>query len=363
MKKLAFLLSLLAIPAVAQYNPPAVTATALYQYASAPAACTVGQVYVLISTFQPYYCSAANTWSAFGSGGGGSFTALTGDATSTSTGGATTVKGLNGTLLSGLATGVLGNTTSTGVPFIYNASTPIPAAYGGTGTTFGAMTPFGNGLVEYCAITVDGTLTCSQGPTIDGCAFSSHTGEGVSATKPVVSKWGSNAASGACSGWYGDIAVYYDGRQPKVVYGTAFNATGDYSNARIQIGLVGNACTQATVIASDTPACSYAVMRYSTSASDTFFSLVTDNGSGTPTVTPTTITPASIGAQTLFYVTINIGASSISGCINSTCVTSTTTLPASSSLMFDLHTNTNTSSTGNALMTSGVYGISQNGNY
>lgn len=70
MKKLLFLL-FAAIPALAQYNPPAVTATALYQYASAPSTCTVGQVYVLISTFQPYYCSVANTWTAFGSGGGG----------------------------------------------------------------------------------------------------------------------------------------------------------------------------------------------------------------------------------------------------------------------------------------------------
>ena len=48
--------------------------------------------------------------------GGGTFSALTGDATSTSTGGATTVLGLNGTLLSGLATGILKVTTGTGVP-------------------------------------------------------------------------------------------------------------------------------------------------------------------------------------------------------------------------------------------------------
>ena len=52
------------------------------------------------------------------SGGSGTFNALTGDATSTSTGGATTVVGLNGTLLSGLATGIVKNTTATGVPSI-----------------------------------------------------------------------------------------------------------------------------------------------------------------------------------------------------------------------------------------------------
>ena len=44
------------------------------------------------------------------------FGALSGDATSTSTGGATTVQGINGTRLSGLGTGLLVNTTGTGVP-------------------------------------------------------------------------------------------------------------------------------------------------------------------------------------------------------------------------------------------------------
>jgi hypothetical protein len=52
------------------------------------------------------------------SGGGGSFTALNGDSISTATGGATTVKGINNTLLSGLATGLLKNMTGTGVPSI-----------------------------------------------------------------------------------------------------------------------------------------------------------------------------------------------------------------------------------------------------
>ena len=50
------------------------------------------------------------------------FVQLSGDATSTSTGGATTVKGINGTLLSGLGTGLLWNTTSTGVPSIATAA-------------------------------------------------------------------------------------------------------------------------------------------------------------------------------------------------------------------------------------------------
>ena len=74
------------------------------------------------------YITSSTTWYVYatagvGGGGGGSFTALTGDATSTATGGATTVKGINGTLLSSLATGILKNTTGTGVPSIAVANT------------------------------------------------------------------------------------------------------------------------------------------------------------------------------------------------------------------------------------------------
>jgi len=58
---------------------------------------------------------------------GGLFTALSGDATSTATGGATTVKGINNTLLSGLATGILKNTAGTGVPSIAIAGTDYQA--------------------------------------------------------------------------------------------------------------------------------------------------------------------------------------------------------------------------------------------
>lgn len=39
--------------------------------ASLPATCSAGYVFTLTTTFVPYYCSATNTWTAFGSGGGG----------------------------------------------------------------------------------------------------------------------------------------------------------------------------------------------------------------------------------------------------------------------------------------------------
>lgn len=136
--KSLYILTLLlcGVTAFGQYTPPPVGA---YQYSGSSWIATTTSATSGAIQFTPppaaLYCynSGTSQWvpatSACFGGGGGSFTALTGDATSTSTGGATTVKGLNSTLLSGLATGVLGNTTSTGVPFIYNASNPIPANF------------------------------------------------------------------------------------------------------------------------------------------------------------------------------------------------------------------------------------------
>ena len=56
-------------------------------------------------------------WANIG-GGSGTFITLTGDASSTASGGATTVTGLNNTSLAGLGTGLLKNTTGTGIPSI-----------------------------------------------------------------------------------------------------------------------------------------------------------------------------------------------------------------------------------------------------
>ena len=93
-------------------TPPTVCAAATPIFVIAPGFTGAGNLYGNTSTTTGTSCSQLN------SGGSGTFNALTGDATSTSTGGATTVKGINSTLLSSLATGILKNTTTTGVPSI-----------------------------------------------------------------------------------------------------------------------------------------------------------------------------------------------------------------------------------------------------
>lgn len=91
-------------------------------------------------------------------GGSGTFNALTGDASSTSTGGATTVKGINGTLLSSLATGLVKNTTASGVPSIAAAGTDYLAPTGSaTGLSKASSAAFG---VSECD---NSTITCPGG--------------------------------------------------------------------------------------------------------------------------------------------------------------------------------------------------------
>jgi len=88
MKRLLFL-ALLAVPAVAQVANPSIIAVT-----SLPGSCSAAlPMWVVISTGTVYSCQSGTPTAI---GGSGSFNALTGDATSTSTGGATTVKGLEG---------------------------------------------------------------------------------------------------------------------------------------------------------------------------------------------------------------------------------------------------------------------------
>ncbi len=74
----------------------------------------------------PASCTVAADWVASGGGGGGGITALTQDVTASGSGSvAATVVGINGTLLSSLATGILYNTTSTGIPSIATSANII----------------------------------------------------------------------------------------------------------------------------------------------------------------------------------------------------------------------------------------------
>lgn len=80
--------------------------------------------------------------------------ALTGDATATAGSNAVTVIGINGTNLAGMATGLLKNTTATGVPTIATAGTDYPATGVITGGSVGSSS-----LVPVLTYNANGQLT------------------------------------------------------------------------------------------------------------------------------------------------------------------------------------------------------------
>lgn len=150
-KLLAFLL--FSIPALAQ--SPVIGGAVQYVFTAPSGSCGAAPpIEVLYSTGAIYTCDNG-TWAVQGGGGSGTFNALTGDATSTATGGATTVVGLNGTLLSALATGLLKNTTGTGAPSIATAGTDYVIPSGSiTGTATNITATSNSTLVTLSALSL-----------------------------------------------------------------------------------------------------------------------------------------------------------------------------------------------------------------
>ena len=168
----------------------------------------------------------------------------------------------------------------------------------------------------------------------------------------------SAASSGSSAGWYGFSAPYLDSKQPTLTWIIAYAAAGDYATVRQWMGLLGNSCSVNTLIASDNPACSYVLIRFSTVASDTNYECVTANGSS-QTVTSIGVAPSTTPA--VMNVTVN--ASSATCTVNGTTVTNTTTLPASTTLLYDVFYNTTENTTLKHFEMNGFYGFYQNANY
>lgn len=138
--------------------------------------------------------------------------ALTGDVTSTAGTVVTTVVKINGTALSGLATGVLKNTTGTGVPSIAVAA-DIPTVMttlgdsvigGASGVQTRLAGPTGpNGIPETITSTPSGGVAAAQVWSIPGVAIDAQTG--TSYTIPVIDDvhflTGSNASATAWTGF------------------------------------------------------------------------------------------------------------------------------------------------------------------
>ena len=166
---------------------------------------------------------------------------------------------------------------------------------------------------------------------IAGCATQTVAWVGNTTTSgPNMQKYTSAAVTGDCAGFRTQFTYHANG-WPLITTGAFFPASTDYSSSRIWIGLFANTCSQATIIASDAPACAggYVALRYSSTASDATWQCITFDGT-TQTISP--VTGLSPSATTFQPITVAINSGTSGYCkVLSTAVSITTTLPSSSS--------------------------------
>ena len=160
-------------------------------------ACTSGTGAIYALTGGMFTCQSGVF--ALWAGGSGTFIALYGDATSTASGGSTTVKGINGVVLSALSTGILKNTTVTGTPSIAAASDVVHVFGSGSCSGYlksdgscdiptGSMTwPAAGGIVVYGGSGAWGaSITAPSGEIVGTTDAQTLTNKTVDGVTPAV---------------------------------------------------------------------------------------------------------------------------------------------------------------------------------
>jgi hypothetical protein len=242
-----------------------------------------------------------------------------------------------------------------------------PTTFTGNGVTqAGSTFTFGSGgwfsgLVEDTGCcTVSTSLLVPNGNIYTTCVSSTSSYGAVSATSPLTAVSLSAATSGDCAGWYGVTPAYFSTGQPILYWTINYVTSADYGNDRIWMGLASpetGGCSYTVIDATDTPTtCAVAAIRFSTSASDTYYTGVTCNGSAC-TYTPIGVSPAT----SIVPMSVAINSGSVTFTVNGTSVTSTTTLPPTSALMYSLFLNTTLSNTARYLLLGHIHGVYQSG--
>ena len=225
----------------AQYNPPQVAATQFNQSNSLPTACSAMQVYGLISgtSGSPYYCSAPNTWTAFGGGVGGTVTSFSAGTLSpiftTSVATATTTPALSFTLSTQTANTLFAGPASgsaAGPTFRALVSADIPNNAANTTGTSG-------GLTGSPAITVSSCTGCGGGssiPIVSPYTFVAET-TGTAVTTPAISVTAGQLLIVSCRFGVGSTCVSTDSASDTFTPITAQNIGGVGTGIRMSYAI------------------------------------------------------------------------------------------------------------------------------
>ena len=175
------------------------------------------------------------------SSGSGTFTALTGDATSTATGGNTTVLGINGVLLSGLATGLLKNTTGTGIPSIAVAGTDYLTPTGSGGGLSGVVYSITADDASIVVNTATGAANFETG-TLDAIATAQPPVAAVNLNAQKITNQADGTAS-SDSATVNNVNNAIAGVNPAVAVSAATTAAADTSAWTYANGVAGVGAT------------------------------------------------------------------------------------------------------------------------
>jgi hypothetical protein len=226
-----------------------------------------------------------------------------------------------------------------------------------TTCTFGAGPSLFNGLVE-TAMAASTSFT-ALGDSFALAASGSSSNLPATLSHPNMYQATSGSTSGNVAGWNG-LQIYYSGRNPNVTWGMVAPNVADNASVRQWLGLysTSGSCTAAVMAASDTPACSFVAIRYSTVAGDTTYQCVSGNGSSTTVVPIAGSTPGT----NFTTMNINVGASNAVCTVGTSSATVSSTLPSAVSLG-DIFYNVTQSAAAVHLAVNGVLGYSQSGSY
>ena len=241
--------------------------------------------------------------------GAGVFSALSGDATSTATGGVTTVKGANSVIYSTLATGILKNTTGTGVPSIAITNTDyLPVA---NPSITGSLVSTGTAATD--SATLGSELTTSG-----TCSGTGWTGTYPNYVAPATTA--PLTCTGFASGSYYQTVtgVTNNAGVTAATYTSGISATGTGTCLLAFTGGGGSGATGSILVTSNVPGA---------------ITITTPGTAYTGTPTGATVTNGTLTCTGPAVLTSTIGGGTVTVAIG-TLQTAATTSAASSTLTF-----------------------------